>query len=56
MFKLELTLDEINAVLNSLGNLPYSQVSLLVEKIRAQAIPQLEQSKETEPPVAEESK
>lgn len=48
MIKLELTLDEINAILNSLGNLPYSQVSLLIEKVRGQAIPQLQQNQPEE--------
>ncbi len=39
--KLELTLDEINGVLTALGNLPYAQVSGLIEKVREQAIPQV---------------
>jgi len=39
--KLELTLDEVNAVLNALGNMPYAQVAPLVEKIKEQAVPQL---------------
>jgi hypothetical protein len=41
--KLELTITEINAVLQALGNMPYAQVFELVEKIRAQAKEQLEE-------------
>jgi hypothetical protein len=40
--QLNLTLEEVNGVLQALGNLPYAQVSPLVEKIRAQATPQFE--------------
>lgn len=39
--KLELTLDEVNAVLDALGNLPYKQIAVLLEKIKAQAVEQL---------------
>ena len=42
MIKLELTVEEINGVLQSLGNMPYAQVVALVEKIRAQATPQVQ--------------
>ena len=38
---LELTLDEINAIMVMLGRQPYEQVESLIAKIRAQAIPQL---------------
>ena len=38
---LELTLDEINAIMGMLGRQPYEQVENLIAKIRAQAIPQL---------------
>ena len=38
---LELTLDEINAIMGMLGRQPYEQVEGLIAKIRAQAIPQL---------------
>lgn len=51
MIKLELTLDEVNKVLQSLGNAPYSQVFELVEKIKGQAIPQIQQTESTENPV-----
>ena len=39
---LQLSLEEVNGVLQALGQLPYAQVSPLVEKIRAQATPQFE--------------
>jgi hypothetical protein len=38
---LELTLEEINAIMGMLGRQPYEQVEGLIAKIRAQAIPQL---------------
>ena len=41
MIKLELTVDEVNGVLQALGNMPYAQVAGLVENIRKQAIPQV---------------
>jgi hypothetical protein len=40
MINLELTLNEINLILQALGQAPYAQVAELVEKIRVQAIPQ----------------
>jgi hypothetical protein len=46
--KLELTVDEVNGVLNSLGQMPYAQVTLLVDKIRQQAISQVPQDTPTE--------
>lgn len=39
--KLELHLDEVNAILQTLGNLPFAQVAGLIEKIKEQATPQL---------------
>jgi hypothetical protein len=41
MIKLELTLDEVNGVLQALGNMPYAQVVALVENIKNQARPQV---------------
>lgn len=38
---LTLTLDEVNACLTALGNLPFVQVNQLIEKIREQTVPQL---------------
>lgn len=40
--KLELTLDEANAVLAMLGRLPYDQVFSLIKKIQEQGAPQAE--------------
>ena len=45
--KLDLTINEINIILQALGNAPYAQVFELVEKIRTQAQAQV-QTTETE--------
>lgn len=42
MFQFELTLDEANLVLASLGKQPYDSVASLIQKLRGQAQPQLE--------------
>lgn len=42
MINLELALNEINLILQALGQAPYAQVAELVEKIKAQAIPQVD--------------
>jgi hypothetical protein len=39
--KFELTINDINMILQALGNAPYAQVFELVEKIREQVQPQL---------------
>jgi hypothetical protein len=44
--KLDLELAELNVVLNTLSQLPLNQVEGLVNKIRQQAIPQVEQQPE----------
>jgi hypothetical protein len=49
MIKLELTVEEVNGILQGLGQLPYVQVVTLVEKIKEQATPQVQQQN----PVAE---
>jgi hypothetical protein len=41
MIKLELTVEEVNSILQALGNMPYTQVVALVENIKNQAIPQV---------------
>lgn len=46
--KLELEVQEVNAILQALGAMPYGQVFGLVEKVRAQAQSQLETAKEDE--------
>lgn len=51
--KLELALDEVNGVLSALGNMPYAQVSGLIEKIREQAIPQVPVPQPSVEPVEE---
>ncbi len=43
--ELELTVDEVNLVLDALGNLPYKQIVVLFEKIKSQAVAQLEEQK-----------
>jgi hypothetical protein len=40
---LDLNLNEVNAVLRALSNLPYTQVHLLIDKIQEQARAQLGQ-------------
>ena len=42
MIKLEISNEELNLLMNSLGNMPYAQVFHLIESIRTQAVPQLE--------------
>jgi len=39
--KLELSLQEINLILSGLGRLPYESVFELVDKVRSQALPQV---------------
>jgi hypothetical protein len=41
MIKLDLTINEVNAILLSLAKLPYETVSPLIEKIREQSLPQV---------------
>ena len=43
MIKLELTLEETNTLLANLGTLPYQNVYTLIEKIRAQGLPQVDE-------------
>ena len=40
--KLSLTIEEVNGVMQALGNMPYVQVTALVEKVRSQAAPQVQ--------------
>jgi hypothetical protein len=42
--KFEFTIEEINTVMAALGRMPYEQVFQLVEKIRQQAAPQLQEA------------
>ena len=41
--KLDLTINEVNAIMQALGNMPYAQVFELVQKIREQAQAQINQ-------------
>jgi hypothetical protein len=50
--KLELSLQEVNTVLTGLGRLPYEAVFELVDKIKNQVVPQMNQAS----PPATESK
>lgn len=45
--KLLLTLDEVNGVIGTLSMLPFGQVTGLVNKIRDQAIPQVQAAEAT---------
>jgi dihydroxyacetone kinase len=49
MIKLELSIDEVNLIMNGLGNMSYAHVSALVDSIRTQVAPQLEQPKPADP-------
>ena len=42
MIELKLDLNEVNGILNALGQMPFVQVKDLIAKIQAQAQPQLE--------------
>ncbi len=41
MINLELDVTEVNGILQALGNLPFAQVALLIQKIQLQAQPQV---------------
>lgn len=41
MIKLELTINETNAILFSLAKQPYESVAALIDKIREQSLPQV---------------
>lgn len=43
MIKLQLSLEQTNTILESLGAQPYIKVSALIEEVRTQAIPQAQQ-------------
>lgn len=48
MIKLELNLNEVNVILSAIAQLPYSQVEPLVQKIRGQVVPQLQEESKPE--------
>lgn len=41
--KLELTINEVNLIMQALGNMPYAQVFELVQKVREQGQAQINQ-------------
>lgn len=43
LIKLELSVDDVNNSLAGVSNLPYNVAAPLIEKIRGQALPQVEQ-------------
>jgi len=49
---LELYVEEVNLILQSLGNMPYAQVSRMVDKIHTISGPQIEGINQKTPPVA----
>lgn len=51
MIKLELKIEEVNGILNALGQMPFIQVQALIMKIQGQAAPQV--TKESQDPAAE---
>jgi hypothetical protein len=53
MIKLELDVNEVNAVMTALGQMPYVQVEQLVAKIRQQAIPQVQVAQQEQPAEAQ---
>jgi hypothetical protein len=42
MIKLELSLEEVNGILSALGKAPYEFAQPIVDKIKQQAIPQVQ--------------
>ena len=54
-YKLELELQEVNMVLASLGKHPFEEVFVLVENIKAQVVPQVQEA-EAAAKAAEEAK
>lgn len=49
MIKLELSLEEVQLVVNALGNLPFGQVEAIIGNIRNQAVEQMNPPDQTEP-------
>ena len=41
MIKLELSINEVNAILLALAKMPYETVAPLIEKVREQSLPQV---------------
>ena len=51
--KLELFVEEVNLILQALGNMPYAQVKPMIEKIHEMATPQV-QAQEPENSLSED--
>jgi hypothetical protein len=49
--KLSLTIEEVNGILQALGNMAYSQVAPLIDKVRSQAGPQVEAAQQAQTPM-----
>jgi len=49
VISLELSVNEINLILQALGQAPYTQVTDIIENIKVQAIPQVEALSKEEP-------
>jgi hypothetical protein len=47
--KLELTVDEVNTILRSLGKHPFEEIANLIVKIKQQGEPQVPQAEVAEP-------
>ena len=52
--KIVFTLEQVNAVLQYLGNLPYAQVAELINGIKSIATPQVPAAEEPEQPAEQE--
>jgi len=48
--QLDLTIDQINIILNALGNAPYIQVAPVIAEIQKQAAPQIPSNTAPEAP------
>jgi len=46
--KFEFTIEELNLIMASLGRMPYESVFMLVENVRKQAAPQMQQAQEAQ--------
>jgi len=48
MIKLDLSINEVNAILLALAKLPYETVAPLIEKVREQSLPQVPEDQRNE--------
>lgn len=48
MINLQLTIEQVNAILGHLGRLPYEQVSTLIAEIMQQGVPQAKALEESQ--------